>query len=275
MAAPAERAVLGPRRSSLVGDLTGRVMDVGAGTGANLPHYRRAAEVIAVEPDPAMRRRLAERASTCPVPVTVSEASGDRLPADGDSVDAVVFTLVLCTVPDPARALVEARRVLRPGGSLVAIEHVLGHGRPAVWCRRLATGKCPGQRSFVVPSPKTIIATRLATTRTAIPATPPQPPRAARARTTTALPNARSRRTPRRKLPSSPVRIRRGGMSGTIAISRWPGHPGPFMRQSCAGCRSKQTTFIEGAGGTASEARSVASPRSCLMVRSRSVTRVS
>lgn len=137
MTAPAERAVLGPRRSSLVGDLPGRVMDVGAGTGANLPHYRRAAEVIAVEPDPAMRRRLAERATTAPVPVTVSEASGDRLPADDDSVDAVVFTLVLCTVPDPARALAEARRVLRPGGSLVAIEHVLGHGRPAVWRRRL------------------------------------------------------------------------------------------------------------------------------------------
>lgn len=135
---PVERRVLGPRRAALVSGLTGRVLDVGAGTGANLPHYRDADEVIALEPDPAMRRRLHDRAGSCAVPLTVSGAGADALPATDGSVDAVVFTLVLCTVPDPARALGEAHRVLRPGGRLVAIEHVVGQGRPATWRRRLA-----------------------------------------------------------------------------------------------------------------------------------------
>ncbi|WP_098959445.1 class I SAM-dependent methyltransferase [Pseudonocardia sp. N23] len=137
MTAPAERAILGPRRAALVGELTGRVMDVGAGTGANLPHYRRADEVIAVEPDPAMRRRLTARVADARVPVTVIAADGETLPAEDGTVDSVVFTLVLCTVPDPAQALAEARRVLRPGGTLLALEHVLGHGRAALWRRRL------------------------------------------------------------------------------------------------------------------------------------------
>lgn len=138
MSAPVERAVLGPRRASLVGPLTGRVLDVGAGTGANLPHFRSADEVVTLEPDPAMRRRLVARAQDCPVPVTVGGSGAGELPATDGSVDAVVFTLVLCTVPDPGQALTEARRVLRPGGRLVAIEHVVGHGRPAVWRHRLA-----------------------------------------------------------------------------------------------------------------------------------------
>ncbi|SFN94146.1 Methyltransferase domain-containing protein [Pseudonocardia ammonioxydans] len=138
MSAPVEQAVLGPRRASLVGPLTGRVLDVGAGTGANLPHYRAADEVVALEPDPAMRRRLAARTDECRVPLTVDPSGADALPATDGSVDAVVFTLVLCTVPDPVRALAEARRVLRPGGRLVALEHVVGDGRPAVWRRRLA-----------------------------------------------------------------------------------------------------------------------------------------
>ena len=137
MTAPAERTVLGPRRVALVADLTGRVLDVGAGTGANLPHYRAADVVIATEPDPAMRRRLLARAAECAVPLTVEEAGADALPAEDGSIDAVVFTLVLCTVPDPVRALAEARRVLRPGGRLVVLEHVVGRGRPAIWRRRL------------------------------------------------------------------------------------------------------------------------------------------
>lgn len=136
--ASTERSVLGPRRSALLGDLTGRVLDVGAGTGANLAYFRQATEVVALEPDPAMRRRLEARAADCPAALTVSSAGADDLPADGTTADTVVFTLVLCTVPDPARALAEAYRVLRPGGRLVAVEHVVGTGRPATWRRRLA-----------------------------------------------------------------------------------------------------------------------------------------
>ncbi|RZT75537.1 methyltransferase family protein [Pseudonocardia sediminis] len=137
MLAPVERSLLGPRRAALLGNLSGRVIDVGAGTGANLPFFRSADEVLAVEPDPAMRRRLAGHSSRCPAPMTLCAAGADDLPVEDGAVDAVVFALVLCTVPEPVRALAEARRVLRRGGTLVALEHVVGHGRPAAWRRRL------------------------------------------------------------------------------------------------------------------------------------------
>lgn len=137
LVAPMERTVLGPIRSELVGGLTGSVLDVGAGTGANLPHFRDATAVVAAEPDPAMRRRLTARLGEAAVPVEVSDAGAQALPFPDASFDAVVFTLVLCTVPDPGAALAQARRVLRPGGTLVALEHVRGHGGHARWQSRL------------------------------------------------------------------------------------------------------------------------------------------
>ncbi|TCK21005.1 class I SAM-dependent methyltransferase [Pseudonocardia endophytica] len=137
MVGPMERTVIGPIRSELVGGLTGSVLDVGAGTGANLTHFRAASRVVAAEPDPAMRRRLTDRLDGARVPVEVSDAGAEALPFPDASFDAVVFTLVLCTIPDPGRALAEARRVLRPGGRLVALEHVRGHGGHARWQARL------------------------------------------------------------------------------------------------------------------------------------------
>lgn len=131
LVAPMERTVLGPIRSDLVAHLTGTVLDVGAGTGANLRYFRDAATVVAAEPDPAMRRRLTARLHEATVPVELSDAGAEDLPFPDASFDAVVFTLVLCTVGDPGRAIAEARRVLRPGGTLVALEHVRGHGRHA------------------------------------------------------------------------------------------------------------------------------------------------
>ncbi|MEY7974172.1 class I SAM-dependent methyltransferase [Saccharomonospora xinjiangensis] len=127
----AERSFLGRRREALLNDLTGSVLDVGAGTGANLPHLRSAERIVAVEPDPAMRARLAPRAAAAAVPVEVSDASAEALPFADDSFDAVVFTLVLCTVADPDAALSEARRMLRDDGKLVLLEHVRGEGRLA------------------------------------------------------------------------------------------------------------------------------------------------
>jgi ubiquinone/menaquinone biosynthesis C-methylase UbiE len=132
-----ERGWLGEKRGELVGGLTGRVLDVGAGTGANLPHYRAATEVTLAEPDPAMRARLEAKLHTAAVPVRVSDAPAEGLPFPDASFDAVVCTLVLCTVEDPERALGEVRRVLVPGGRLVLIEHVRGEGRLAVWQDRL------------------------------------------------------------------------------------------------------------------------------------------
>lgn len=127
-----EETELGRRRAALLAGLSGNVFDVGAGTGANLPHFPPSCSVTAVEPDPHMRRRLEEKAASgAPAAVTVSGGSAEALPAAHGTVDAVVFTLVLCTVPEQAAALAEARRVLKPGGRLLFLEHIRGTGRHA------------------------------------------------------------------------------------------------------------------------------------------------
>jgi ubiquinone/menaquinone biosynthesis C-methylase UbiE len=131
--APLEREVLGPRRANLLAGLGGRVLEVGAGTGASLPHFRDAALVVASEPDPAIRKRMGSRLAEARVVVEVSDAAAESLPFDDASLDAVVFVCTLCTVADPEHGLTEARRVLRPDGRLVAVEHVRGEGRLARW----------------------------------------------------------------------------------------------------------------------------------------------
>lgn len=133
----AERGFVAPRRAALLGGLTGEVLDVGAGTGANLPHLRRASRVVAAEPDPAMRRRLLARAGRAEAPIQVDDASAEALPYPDASFDAVVFTLVLCTVADPDRALAQARRVLRSAGRLIVLEHVRGTAGHARWQGRI------------------------------------------------------------------------------------------------------------------------------------------
>lgn len=133
MLAPLEREVLGSRRTDLLAGLTGDVLDVGAGTGVNLRYLSAASRVVAAEPDAAMRARLERKIGDAVVPTEVSDAGAEDLPFADGSFDAVVFTLVLCTVPDPERALAEARRVLRPGGRLVVLEHVRGTGKLARW----------------------------------------------------------------------------------------------------------------------------------------------
>lgn len=132
-----ERSWLGERRAGLLRDLKGDVLEVGAGTGANLPHYRQAARVVATEPDPAMRRRLVRKAVQATVPVEARDGPAEPLPDPDGTYDAVVYALVLCTVPDPGRALAEARRVLKPDGRLIVLEHVRGSGRLATWQDRL------------------------------------------------------------------------------------------------------------------------------------------
>jgi ubiquinone/menaquinone biosynthesis C-methylase UbiE len=116
-------------RGELLDGLVGRVVEVGAGNGLNFPHYPAAVEeVVAVEPEAYLRERAAEAASAAPVPIRVIGGLADRLPLDDASVDAVVVSGVLCSVPDPQRALVEFRRVLRPGGELRFYEHVRAQG---------------------------------------------------------------------------------------------------------------------------------------------------
>ncbi len=131
--AQAERTWLGSRRAGLVAQAGGDVLEIGAGTGANLGHYRSVTRVVAAEPDPAMRARLARHLAGATVPVEVSDAPAERLGFPDASFDTVVSTLVLCSVADPDAALTEMRRVLRPGGRLLALEHVRGQGRRARW----------------------------------------------------------------------------------------------------------------------------------------------
>lgn len=134
---PLERAILGQRRERLLSGLEGQVLDIGAGTGVNLPYFRQASRVVAAEPDPAMRRRLTAKLGAACVPVEVTGDAAETLMHPDSSFDAVVFTLVLCSVASPDRALAAARRVLRPSGRLIVLEHVRGDGRLARWQDRV------------------------------------------------------------------------------------------------------------------------------------------
>jgi ubiquinone/menaquinone biosynthesis C-methylase UbiE len=108
-------------RREVLSQAVGRTIDLGAGTGANVGLYPDAVTgLVLAEPDPYMLRKLREKAPDA----EIVEAPAERLPFDDSSFDTAVFTLVLCTVPDPAAALAEAARVLRPGGRLLFIEHV-------------------------------------------------------------------------------------------------------------------------------------------------------
>lgn len=124
-----ETAGVAEHRRSLLAGAAGRVVEVGAGNGLNFAHYPpTVTEVVAVEPEPYLRARAATAAAEAPVPVRVEDAIADALPLTDDSVDVAVCSLVLCSVPDQARALAEVRRVLRPAGELRFFEHVRAPG---------------------------------------------------------------------------------------------------------------------------------------------------
>jgi SAM-dependent methyltransferase len=118
-------------RRRLISGLRGRVLEVGCGDGRNFRHYPPGVSgVVAVEPDANARALAAERASEARVPIEVVEGIASPLPAEDASFDAAVLVWVLCSVPDPAAALQELRRVLVPGGELRFYEHV-GSGNTA------------------------------------------------------------------------------------------------------------------------------------------------
>jgi ubiquinone/menaquinone biosynthesis C-methylase UbiE len=121
-----EEAGLRERRRETLAGARGRTIDIGAGTGANLGLFPESVErLVMAEPDPHMTKRLRRKlAEAGGAEVELIEAGAERLPFEDASFDTAVFTLVLCTVPDPAAALAEAARVLKPGGQLLFVEHV-------------------------------------------------------------------------------------------------------------------------------------------------------
>ena len=125
-----ETAGMRRRRRALVSNARGRVVEIGAGTGLNVAHYPDdITELVLTEPDAAMRRRLARRLQRHEHVARIVDAPAERLPLADASVDTVVSTLVLCTVPDPEGALREIARVLRPDGQLLFVEHVRATSR--------------------------------------------------------------------------------------------------------------------------------------------------
>ncbi|MGZ4257260.1 MAG: class I SAM-dependent methyltransferase [Gaiellaceae bacterium] len=123
--AGSEKAGLSDLRRRVVGGATGRVLEVGGGTGANLPHYGSGVESLTItEPEPPMLSRLERRIGEEGTEADVVQAPAEHLPFEDGSFDTVVSTLVLCGVEDQSQALREARRVLKPGGRLLFIEHV-------------------------------------------------------------------------------------------------------------------------------------------------------
>jgi ubiquinone/menaquinone biosynthesis C-methylase UbiE len=137
--ARADRRGATAHRRRLLDDLAGRVVEIGAGNGLNFAHYPASVtKVVAIEPEPTLRAVAQDTAASAPVHVDVRGGPADRLPLDDGEVDAAVASLVLCTVPDEARALAELHRVLRPGGELRFYEHVIPHSQPKRALFRLA-----------------------------------------------------------------------------------------------------------------------------------------
>jgi len=122
---PAERARLREQRHDLLAQAVGATIEIGAGTGLNLPHYRPAVtRLVLIEPDPYMSRRLRKRASRLGRDAEILDATSDQLPFPDASFDTAVVTFTLCSVPDEQAALHEITRVLVPGGRLLFFEHV-------------------------------------------------------------------------------------------------------------------------------------------------------
>ncbi|HET6159307.1 MAG TPA: class I SAM-dependent methyltransferase [Dongiaceae bacterium] len=115
-----------PYRERVISAAHGRVLEVGIGSGLNLPFYSpQVKQLIGLDPAPRLLAMAREASSGVPLPVTFIEGSAEAIPLDSKSIDTVVTTWTLCTIPAAVRALGEMRRVLRPGGQLLFVEHGL------------------------------------------------------------------------------------------------------------------------------------------------------
>ncbi len=126
-------------RRALLEGCAGRVIEIGAGSGANFAYYPdTVSEVLAVEPEASLRVRAQAAAASAPVPVSVRAGGAGGLPCETAGFDVGVASLVLCTVPDQRRALAELFRAIRPGGELRFYEHVRAHGAGEARVQRIA-----------------------------------------------------------------------------------------------------------------------------------------
>jgi ubiquinone/menaquinone biosynthesis C-methylase UbiE len=113
-----------PYRKRVIGAAEGRVLEIGIGSGLNFPLYGvLVTSVVGLEPSPELLRMARPRVSAAAVPITLLDASAEAMPLDTASIDTVVTTWTLCTIPDAPHALSEMRRVLKPGGTLLFVEH--------------------------------------------------------------------------------------------------------------------------------------------------------
>jgi SAM-dependent methyltransferase len=135
---PAERTILAEHRRYLADGISGAILDLGAGTGAMFPYFREAVvdganvTLFAIEPDPHMHRRAVERARELGLEIEIERVGAEALPFADNSYDAVIASLVFCTIPDLDAALSEVARVLRLGGEFRFLEHVRGEGAVGV-----------------------------------------------------------------------------------------------------------------------------------------------
>jgi ubiquinone/menaquinone biosynthesis C-methylase UbiE len=118
-----QKLILGWRRDLLM-HAKGTVLEIGAGTGVNFPIYENCKEVVAVEPNQFMIQKAMKRQKQANVPITIIEKRAEELPFPDKSFDTIVLTLVLCSVQDPSQVIVELKRVLKPGGKILLLEHV-------------------------------------------------------------------------------------------------------------------------------------------------------
>lgn len=141
VAALGERTGYGRSRAEALAGAEGRLLIVGLGPGHDLAHLpAEVTDVVAVEPEPSMRKYAARRVARAPVPTRLIGAVAEALPLPDASMDAALVALVLCSVPDPALAASELRRVLRPGSTLHVLEHVAASpdSRLRRWQNRLS-----------------------------------------------------------------------------------------------------------------------------------------
>lgn len=130
---------LGPYRERVIGAAEGRVLEIGVGSGLNLARYPPAIrELVALEPDPKLIGMARQKSTERERPLTFLEASAEHIPLEDHSVDTIVSTWTMCTIPDIRRALEEMRRVLKPNGRLLFVEHGLApEPRVRKWQNRL------------------------------------------------------------------------------------------------------------------------------------------